>query len=126
MGGDWPPPACPETTVKQTAERMELYARVPPMGSALSFNFLYFEISNNMPTDSEVQMVVRGSKNGQATVATKMKAKHLKGWLDEIQREEKAARENPCREGADPDLGRKWWIFVELIQIGNEGKSQSR
>ncbi len=70
---------CPETMVKQTAERVELYARVPPLGAALPFNFLYFEISDDMPTDSEVQMVVRGLKNGQAAGATGMKAKHLKG-----------------------------------------------
>ena len=30
-----------------------------------------------------------------------MKAKHIKVWLDTIQREEKAARANPGRE-ADP------------------------
>jgi hypothetical protein len=46
-----------------------------------------------------------------------MKVEHLKGWLDEIQCKEKAARENPGREGADMDLGCKWRIFVELIQI---------
>jgi hypothetical protein len=45
-----------------------------------------------------------------------MKAKHLKGWLDKEQHEEKAARENSGRVGADPGLGRKWRIFVEMIQ----------
>jgi hypothetical protein len=45
-----------------------------------------------------------------------MKAKHIKRWLDEIQRNEKAARENPGREGADLGAGRKWRIFVELIR----------
>ena len=56
-----------------------------------------------------------------------MKAKHLKGWLDKEQHKEKAARENYGRVGADPGLGRKWRIFVEMIQtIGNMGKSQSR
>ncbi len=69
-----------------------------------------------MPTDSQVHIVVRGLKNGQAAGATGMRAKHLKGWLDEIQRNEKAARENPGREGADLGAGCKWWIFVELIQ----------
>jgi hypothetical protein len=28
-----PPPACPETMVKQTAKCMELYTRAPPMGT---------------------------------------------------------------------------------------------
>jgi hypothetical protein len=31
-----------------------------------------------------------------------MRAKHLKGWLDKIQHNKKAAKENPGREGADP------------------------
>jgi hypothetical protein len=44
-----------------------------------------------------------------------MKAEHIKVWLDIIQREEKAARENPGRE-ADPGAGHKCKIFVELIQ----------
>jgi hypothetical protein len=34
-----------------------------------------------------------------------MKAKHIKVWLEEIQRKDKAAMENPGRE-ADPGAGR--------------------
>jgi hypothetical protein len=101
---------------KQTAEHMELYVRAPPMGAALPHNFPHFKISNNMATDSEMRTVVRGLQNGQAAGATRMRAKLFKGWLDEIQHGEKAARENPGREGADPEAGCKWRIFVELIQ----------
>ena len=43
-----------------------------------------------------------------------MKAKHLKGWLDAIQHEEKAAKEDTGRELT---LGDKWRIFFELIRI---------
>ena len=50
--------------VKQMAERMELYAKVPHMGAALPHNFLHFEISDNTPTDSEMCTVVRGLQNG--------------------------------------------------------------
>ncbi len=111
---DQPPPACPETMVKQTAERVELYARAPPMGEAFLFNFPHFKISNDMPTDSELRKLVGGLQNGQATGATGMKAEHIKVWLDKIQSKEKAARENPGRE-ADPGAGCKWQIFIELI-----------
>ncbi len=79
---DQSPPACPETMVKQMAEHMELYARSPPTGVALPYNFPHFKISDDMPTDSEMRTVVRGLKNGQAAGATGMKAKHIKGWLD--------------------------------------------
>ena len=98
------------------AKRVELYERAAPMGAPLPFNFPFFEISNNMPTDLEVHAVVQRLKNGQAGGATGMKAKHLKGWLDKIQHEEKAFREISGREGADQGLGCKWRIFVEMIQ----------
>jgi hypothetical protein len=51
---DRPPPASPKTMVRQMAKRVELYARAPPMGEALPFNFPHFDISNDMPTDSEI------------------------------------------------------------------------
>jgi hypothetical protein len=79
---DQPPPACPETMVKQTVECVELYMRALPMGEAFPFNFLHFEISDNMPTDSELRKVVGGLQNGQATGATGMKAEHTKVWLN--------------------------------------------
>jgi hypothetical protein len=84
--------------VRQTDERVELYAIAPPMGAALPHNFPHFKISDDMPTDSELHTVVRGLKNGQATGATRMRAEHIKGWLDKIQSNEKTARENPGRE----------------------------
>ena len=77
LAEDQPLPSCPETMVKQTAKHLELYARASPMGAALPHNFPHFKISNNMPTDSEMQMVVRGLKIGQATGATRMRAKHI-------------------------------------------------
>ncbi len=122
MAEDRPPPASPKTMVRQMAEHVELYGRAPPMGEALPFNFLHFEVSDNMPTDSEVQKVVGGLRNGRAGGATGMKAEHIKVWLDEIQRKEKAAMENHGRE-ADPGAVHKWRIFVELIQaIWNRGE----
>ncbi len=54
LAEDQPLPASPETMVRQTAECVELYARAPPMGEALPFNFPHFEISDDMPTDSEI------------------------------------------------------------------------
>ncbi len=91
LAEDRPPPASPKTMVRQTAKHVGLYARAPPIGEALPFNFPHFEISNDMPTDSEIQKVVGGLRNGRAGGATGMKAEHIKVWLDEIQSEEKAA-----------------------------------
>jgi hypothetical protein len=97
LAEDQPPPTSPKTMVRQMAKHVELYARAPPMGEALPFNFPHFEISNDMPKDSEIQKVVGGLRNGQAGGATGMKAEHIKVWLDKIQREEKAAMENHGR-----------------------------
>ncbi len=55
---DGPPQACPETMAKQTAEHVELYARAPPMGTPLPFNFPVFEIPDEVPTDEEISAVV--------------------------------------------------------------------
>jgi hypothetical protein len=79
LAEDRPPPACPETMAKQTAKQVELYAKVPPMGAPLPFNFPYFEVPDGLPTNNEVSKVVRGLQNGQATGATGMKVKQLKG-----------------------------------------------
>jgi hypothetical protein len=86
------------------------------MGAVLPHNFLHSEISDDMPADSEMCTVVRGLQNGQAAGATRTRAKHLKGLINKIHCNEKAARENPGRERADSEAGHKWRIFVELIQ----------
>ena len=75
---DQPLPTCPETMVRQMAEHVELNPRAPPMREALPFDFPHFEISNDVPTDSELRKVVRVLKNGRAGGATGMRAKHIK------------------------------------------------
>jgi hypothetical protein len=61
---DQSPPVCPETMVKQMAEWVEFYAKVPPMGAPLPFNFPYFGVPDGVPTDNKVRKVVRGLQNG--------------------------------------------------------------
>jgi hypothetical protein len=60
-----PPPACPETMAKQTAKRVELYTRAPPMGTPLPYNFPYFKIPDGVPTNDEIRAVVSGLKMGE-------------------------------------------------------------
>jgi hypothetical protein len=104
---DRPQPACPETMAKQMAERVELYARAPPMGTSLPFNFPYFEIPDSVPTNKEIRAVVSGLKNGQATGATRMRAEHVKTWLSDIWHKEKVAWEKPGRIADTGNLGKK-------------------
>jgi hypothetical protein len=55
LAEDQPPSACPETIAKQTAEQVELYVKVPPMGAPLPFNFPYFEVPDGLPTNDKVR-----------------------------------------------------------------------
>jgi hypothetical protein len=81
---DRPPPAFPETMAKQMAKCMELYARAPPMGNSLPFNFPYFEIPDGVPTNKEIRAMVLGLNNRQAAGATGMRAEHVKTRLSDI------------------------------------------
>ncbi len=78
---DQSPPACPEMMVKQTAKRVELYVKVPPMGVPLPFNFPYFAVSDGVPTNNEVCKVVRGLQNRQVGGATGMRPSTSRGGL---------------------------------------------
>jgi hypothetical protein len=63
---DRPPPACPETMAKQMAKQVELYAKVPPMGAPLPFNFPYFKVPDGLPTDNKVRKGVRGCRTSES------------------------------------------------------------
>ncbi len=91
-----------------TAERVELYTAVPPPGWALPINANPTVIPDGPPMDSEIREAVVKLQNGHAAGATGMKAKHLKGWLRDVKREEAVDGE----EGA----GSCWRLFGSLIQ----------
>ena len=58
--GDRPPKPCHETMGKQTAERVELYERVPPPGEPICINVEPKEVEDACPGDLELRDVVRG------------------------------------------------------------------
>ncbi len=69
--------------------------------------------------------MVLGLKNGQATGATEMQAKHVKAWLTDIRHKEKVAQENPVMiaDAEEGGLGKKWRVFIQMIQtIWDQGK----
>ncbi len=83
------------------------------------------DIPNSAPSDQELREVVRGLRNGRAAGATGLKAEHIKVWLRDVVREEEEGEAagpmedgHPTREDGKSDrgIGRKWRIFVELIQ----------
>ena len=104
---DRAPKPCYEAMKKQTTEREELYAAIPPPGDSIPINVEPFEVRDDIPGDMELRAVVAGLRNGRAGGASKMRAEDIKGWLRGIREEE-----DEGREGA----GDKWRTFVLLIQ----------
>merc|ERR1712194_757062 len=104
---------CHDSMEKQTVEREELYARVPPPGDPIPCNVPKTHINDVMPSDSEIRGVVKALRNGRAGNTRGMKAEHLKQWLGMAESEEKARA-----EGDDGYEGRgdTWRIFVRLVQ----------
>jgi hypothetical protein len=100
--------ACPETLASQTAERVELYMAIPPLGGLLTVNVTLIADPDEPLMDPEIQEVVAKLQNGCAAGMTGMKAVHLKEWLCGIRREE--AEE--CSEGS----GDCWRLLILLIQ----------
>ena len=62
---DRAPKPCHESMEKQTKEREELYAKVPPPGDPIPINVDPFEINDAIPEDVEIRAVVRGMQNGR-------------------------------------------------------------
>ena len=97
----------PRIDGKQTKEREELYAKVPPPGDPIPINVDPFEINDAIPEDVEIRAVVRGMRNGRAGGASKIRAEDMKTWLRGAIEEEEEGK-----EGA----GDKWRVFITLIQ----------
>jgi hypothetical protein len=67
-------------------------------------------------TSHTLQRTCSGVGIRQAAGATRMRAEHVKVWLGDIWRKEKAARENPGETANMGELRSKWRIFVQMIQ----------
>ncbi len=101
---------CRQTMERQTLERVDLYARRVFPGNPLPINVAPTEINNDVPSNVELRGVVGKLTNGQAEGASGMRAKHVKKWLHDVQREE-----DPEGRGAE-DAGDRWRLFVRLVQ----------
>ena len=79
---------CFQMMERQTAERVALYTWRSSPGEPLPINITPVPIPDSAPTDSEVHDAVGELSNGQSGGASKMRAKHVKEWLQGILREE--------------------------------------
>ncbi len=114
------PAASYASLATQTADRVALYGRVPPPGEPLPIHVDKVAIPDGVPSEQELREVVRGLRNGRAAGASGLQAEHIKTWLCDMVREEEEAgplEDGPREEGvSDEGKGKKWRIFVKLMQ----------
>ena len=79
---------CPQMMACQTEEQIALYTRRTPPREPLPININPAPIPDGVPTDSEVRDAVGELTNGRSGGASKMRAEHMKEWLQGIQRKE--------------------------------------
>jgi hypothetical protein len=97
---------CYHTMECQTLKQVDLHARRESPGDPLPINATPVEISDDPPTDGKLRQVAGELTNGQAAGASGMRAKHVKEWLNGVQREV-----DPEGHGVD-GAGDNWRLFV--------------
>ncbi len=81
---DTSPAASQLSLAAQTAERVDLYRKVP-----LPIHVDKVDIPDGPPSDGELRDVVRGLGNTRAVGASGLQAEHIKVWLHNVVHEEK-------------------------------------
>ena len=79
-------------------------------GEPLPINIAPALIPDGVPTDSEVWDAVRELTNGHSGGASKMRAEHMKEWLQGIQREE-----DPKQCIGNRRAGGAWRLLMQLV-----------
>ncbi len=103
----------PQTMVKQTAERIELYMRRDPPGEPLPININPIPAKDEMLSKGEIRVAVAGLSNGRAGGTSGMRAEDVKAWLHGIKLEEDP-KVGPANIGAG-DNWRRFTILVRAI-----------
>ncbi len=94
----------------QTEERIALYTRRTPPGEPLPININPAPNPDGVPTDLEVQEAVGELTNGRSGGASKMRAEHMKEWLQGIRREE-----DPKTAIGNQGAGDAWRLLMRLV-----------
>jgi hypothetical protein len=87
-------------------ECINLYMAETLLGALIPINVNPFAVNDNVPTDGEIQEVVKCLCNGRAGGLGGTRAEHLKWWLSNIKEEEREEKWG---------RGNKWRLLVQLI-----------
>jgi hypothetical protein len=105
---------------RQTEERVELYRRrdSPGLPIVLEHAETRAAIRDDTPDEGEIRAAVAELTNGRSAVVSRMRAEHLKGWLNGAKLEE-----NPKTGPANVGAGADWEALVQLVQaVWDEGR----
>ena len=75
------PPLAWVTLERITAERVELYSYIPPLGANIPISVEPFLVDNSVPTEDKIEWAVRRLRSHCSGGPLGMQAQHLKGWL---------------------------------------------
>ena len=83
-----PPPA--QVNLKRiTAERVDLYSYVPPLGDNISVAVEPFPVDYSVPMEDNIDWAVTQLHNHLFRWPSGMRAEHLKGWIAAARKKEK-------------------------------------
>ena len=126
---------------------MGLYSYVPTSGENTPVSVEPFPVDDLVPTEDEIEWVVKRLQNHRSGGTSGMRTKHLKGWLAAARNKEReeavAKQENTTEEMTTerPDgtggqrrvgrrclrrlpIGRGWWIlFIRRLGMGGLWRS---
>jgi len=100
---------CFQMMERQPAERVALYARRTSPREPLPINITPVPLPDGTPTDSEVRIAAGELSNGWSEGASKIRAEHVKEWLQGIRREE-----DPEQTG-NKGVGDPWRLLMKLV-----------
>ena len=85
-----PPPAW-VTLELITEDQVDLYLHVPPPGENIPVLVDPFPVEDSVPTEDEIEWAEKRLQNHRSRGPSRMRAEHLKGWLEELRKEAAAA-----------------------------------
>jgi hypothetical protein len=105
---------------RQMEERVELYWRCdsPGLPIVLKHAEMRAKIRDDTPDEGEIRAAVAELTNGRSAGVSRMRAEHLKGWLNGAKLEENP-KTGPVNVGTRAD----WEALVQLVQaVWDDGK----
>ena len=85
------PPPARATLERITTERVDLYRYIPSPGENIPVTVTPVEVDDSVPTEDEIEEVVKKLRRNRSGGASGMRAEHLKGWLEASNRVKQAA-----------------------------------